>query len=676
MNISHLPGLQIASSFIEVDSPNFRPNCWPPSSDFPVVVDTDGSVISRYGDARWDFSVWQGSNLKIYFGDGQGQGHKVSQDNANLLRQIVAWWLWGYAAVTNPRSLVFKFETVKPLFVLCSQHSIAASQLSNFPDIIKEIASNPKIREKHLITYLNDLMFVSNELGFTILNEKSMSIFVGAVVKRDKIQTAYIPTRLWHYQVSRLKECLDDFIAHKDKIEECYKFCLEAYANNAGGKLSDAFNGLSEKSPFNSARYIGKRQSGQIFYGSFTNTAKKFEIDTLLEKWSNANEVYGVGALSSYMSLISFVGLAYTLNFSLMRVEEGNRLRADCFEVEIDPLGNDIYLIRGATTKTLEDNNARWIVSPSVQVAIESMVSIASLRMLAAQENPYASLPKEFIDNPVLQCTSHEPWIPKNPSQIKNLFRNARKYSEALKIWPKLFDENELRITEKDLEMANRLTSGLDPEKYSVGKVWPLAWHQLRRTGAVNMLASGLVSEFSVQYQLKHASRAMSQYYGQNYYKLKEPLNDEARSFYLREMYESIVRDLKELQADHYISPHTEKRKEQLLSEISEKDHKQLLAAAKTGKVSYRETFLGGCANLGPPCPLGGISNISSCMGFGDEKPCKSALIDKEKLPMINQLKDVLSNQINVVEVGTPLYESLQAQLESAERAIHVIHRS
>lgn len=676
MNTSNLPGLQIASSFIEADSPNFRPNCWPPSPDFPVVVDTDGSVISRYGDTRWDFSVWHGSNLKIYFGDGQGQGHKLSQDNSNLLRQIVAWWLWGYGAVTKPTSLLFKFSTIKPLFVICSQHNISATQLSEFPDIIREIASLPTTRENHLITYLNDLMFISKEMGFTILNKKGMEVFVSAVVKRDKIQTAYIPTRLWHYQVNRLKECLDDFIAHKDKIEECYKFCLEAYANNAGGKLSDAFEGLLEKSPFNSARYIGKRPSGQIFYGSFDNIAKRFEIDTLLKKWSNANEVYSVGALSSYMSLVSLVGLAYTLNFSLMRVEECNRLRSDCFEVEVDPLGTEIYLIRGSTTKTLEDNNARWIVSPSVKTAIDAMVSIASLRMLAAQENPYVSLPKELIDNPVLQCTSHEPWVPKRASQNKNSFKNARTYTESLKTWPKLFDENELRITEKDLEMANRLTNGLDPEKYSVGKVWPLAWHQLRRTGAVNMLASGLVSEFSVQYQLKHASRAMSQYYGQNYYKLKEPLNEKARSFYLREMYESIVRDLKELQADHYVSPHTEKRKEQLLSEISEKDHKQLLAAAKSGKVSYRETFLGGCANLGPPCPLGGISNISSCMGFGDEKPCKSALIDKEKLPMINQLKDVLSSQINVVEIGTPLHESLQAQLESAERAIHVIHRS
>lgn len=297
-------------------------------------------------------------------------------------------------------------------------------------------------------------MFISKEIGFNILDEKGMSIFVSAVVKRDKIQTAYIPTRLWHYQVKRLKECLDDFIAHKDKIEECYKFCLEAYANNAGGKLSHAFNGLSEKSPFNSARYIGKRPSGQIFYGSFANTAKTFEIDTLLKKWGNADEVFGIGTLSSYMSLISFVGLAYTLNFSLMRVEECNRLRADCFEVEVDPLGTEIYLIRGATTKTLEDSHARWIVSPSVKIAIDAMVSIASLRMLAAQENPYANLPKEFIDNPVLQCTSHEPWISKNASQSKNLFKTPRRYIESLKLWPKLFDENELRITEKDLEMA------------------------------------------------------------------------------------------------------------------------------------------------------------------------------------------------------------------------------
>jgi hypothetical protein len=70
---------------------------------------------------------------------------------------------------------------------------------------------------------------------------------------------------------------------------------------------------------------------------------------------------------------------------------------------------------------------------------------------------------------------------------------------------------------------------------------------------------------------------------------------------------------------------------------------------------------------------LGGISNISACMGFGEEKSCKSALLDKEKLPIINQLREVVSIQINEAEEGSPMHESLQAQLESAERAINVI---
>jgi len=63
-------------------------------------------------------------------------------------------------------------------------------------------------------------------------------------------------------------------------------------------------------------------------------------------------------------------------------------------------------------------------------------------------------------------------------------------------------------------------------------------------------------------------------------------------------------------------------------------------------------------------------------MGFGEEKPCKSALLDKGKLPMINQLREVVSIQINEAEEWSPMYESLQAQLESAERAINVIQNT
>lgn len=110
-----------------------------------------------------------------------------------------------------------------------------------------------------------------------------------------------------------------------------------------------------------------------------------------------------------------------------------------------------------------------------------------------------------------------------------------------------------------------------------------------------------------------------------------------------------------------------------ILNEITEKDHAQLVNAAKAGNISYRETFLGGCANSGPPCPFGGISNISSCMGYGTKRPCASAILDKEKLSEIKKLKDTISAQLVGAEEGSPMYESLQAQLESVERAINVI---
>lgn len=674
MNVAELPGLQIESSIVKTNSVNFRPSSWPPPDDFPVIIDAAGQVVSRYSDVRWDLSPWAGYTLTIHFGDGPGQGRKVSHENALILRQIVAWWLWGSGAVRSASSLVHKFESMKPLFVACTDHGILASELYKFPNVIKEAANYYSSRGYRVISYLNSLSFANDKLGLTILDQEGMKTFSETLPDVSETQTAYIPVRIWHYQVSRLRECLDDFLSHQKAIEACYHFCLQAYTTNAGGRLSSAFGGLGDNSPFNVKRALGKQKSGKVFYGAFEETAKRYKIDELLQKWCGIGVKLELKNLSSYLSLVSSVGLAYILNFSLMRVSEGGKLRADCYEVETDPIGENIHLLKGVTTKTIADDDARWIVSPTVKLAIDAMTSVARMRLKAAVENPNIELSEDDIANPVLQSLPHEPWNGR-PSSSKGSkkFKKIRTYADIWNTWPKLFDARQMTITEADFELANRMTFGLEPEKFSVGNIWPISWHQLRRTGAVNMLASGLVNEASLQYQLKHASRAMSQYYGKNFYRLAEPLNEEARGYYLREMYLAMVREFKSLQADHYVSPHGDKRKDQLLHEIAEKDHTQLVKAAKAGNISYRETFLGGCANSGPPCPLGGISNISSCMGFGLKKPCASAILDKEKLPKIQALKDVISVQLINATKGSPMYESLQAQLESAERAINVI---
>lgn len=674
MILAELPGLNIDAPTTTPDAPNFKPNRWPPPADFPVVIDENQNVVSRYGDVRWDLTPWAGTTLTMFFGDGPGLGSRVSPENAALLRQVVAWWLWGVSRMRSPRALVAKFETLKPLFVACTNNNILASDLYRFPRVIKALPNFYGSKGERLINYLTELNYAKDVLGFTILDAKGLVLLSQCLPDREEAQTAYIPTRIWSYQVTRLRECIDDYISNKENLEACYKFCLDAVAANAGGNLADAFGGLGVNTPFNGARPKGARACGKVYYGSFRETAERYKVDWLLDKWCNTENKFTPGTLSSFFNLVSIAGLAYTLNFTLMRIDEGAKLRADCYEVERDEFGDDIHLIKGVTTKTVQDGNARWIVSPTVQPVIAAMIQIAHLRLIPALANPYTQLSDEDISNPLLQSFTFEPWS--SNRSIKNStkkYKKQRTYADIWHTWPKLFDANAMTITEADFELANRMTFGLDPEKFAIGKVWPIAWHQLRRTGAVNMLASGLVTEASLQYQLKHASRAMSQYYGKNFYRLKEPLNDEAKGYYLREMYQTMVREFTDLQSDQYLSPHGQKRKEQLLEEISEKDHQQLISAAKSGRISYRQTFLGGCAKSGPPCPLGGISNISACMGFGGSSPCASALLDKAKLPLIQQLKATINLQLQGAEVDSPLHESLQAQLESAERAIHVI---
>lgn len=655
MTLPNLPGLSILDTSVNSDALNFRPNTWPPEYDFPVVIDSEGNVISRYSDVRWDLSPWHKSNLTIYFGDGPGNGHKISKENADLLRLIMAWWLWGPKEPITAKSLAGKFASIKHFFVTCSKYNICVSDLSKHPKIIKEIALSGKFGRRHIITYLHDISFHADNLGFTILDSNGMKIFIENFKLNESTQTAYIPARIWSYQLLRLKECLDDYLQNKERFAKLFKHCLLAY------DLAD----------FDSIKKPKKtiETTSQCIKGIATD----FGVYHILEKWVVNNNKCNRNTLSSYLSLINFCGTAYIINFSLMRVSECSRLRADCLEVEIDETGSEIYLVKGITTKTTKDQDARWIVPSLVKNAISAMNSVTKLRLIAAKYNSNLKLKKEFLENPTLQCHCYEPWRIQL-SDTSTEYITARTYREVYINYPKLFDKNTMRITEEDLDTAHRLTANLDPKLYDVGKIWPIAWHQLRRTGAVNMLASGLVSEFSLQYQLKHASLVMSRYYGQNYYKLKAPLNSEVRNLYLREMYESIARDFVELQSDNHISPHGDKRKAQILSEITEKDHKQLIESAKKGKISYRETFLGGCANQGPPCPYGGISNISSCMGFDIISPCDSVIIDKNKLPVINQLKDNLQIQLINTDDGSPLYQSLKAQLESAKRAINVIN--
>ena len=653
-------------------SSDHRPPSWPPPPDFPVVVDALGAPVSLYSDAIWDFTLWARKPAKLQFDTPSRKlGTTLCDTNADLLRQIAAWWLWGPHNWTL-KTFLSKIWRFRPVLDLCSRESIAASDLWRFPRVLDELPS--VLSPSSSIDVLAQLHLIyehREELGFFILDREGLRRLSAALPRHISQQTPYIPPRIWAYQVNRLRTFLDEFHAHKEQLDACYSHCLSAYAEHYDSierafRLEKAERGAS---PF-SARTKRER---------FSEIAARFGVDELLRRWllgpSESLDKSGrsVSTLSAYFSMVGKVGIAYILNHTMMRIEEAWSLRCDCLNVEHDERFGDFYTICGPTTKTIEDSDARWVASPSVEMAVNAMAYVSRLRAASAAADPGRVATAADLSNPHLLTAHYEPWAnarhSAHPISVRHTYPS---YKAIIETYPKLFDPEQLRIRFDDLSIARSITPTLDSEIFKVGNVWPLAWHQLRRTGAVNLQATG-VSDASIQYQLKHAARAMSLYYGQGYSRVR--LNERTRATYIRTMYETLSAQLIEVDSNRFLSPFGNSHRDNVLKLVTSRDHKQLVDAARDGNIAWRETLLGVCTHRGP-CEYGGIDHVSRC-GGGDGRPaCADLLIDRTKKDRIRRLSETIAVRLLDAPEGSPYKASLEAQKRSVETALNVIAHS
>lgn len=667
-------GLGLIVDWITQESRFFRPTCWPPARDWVVSEDRDGRVISRWGYPIWDFSHIAGKPFKLNFGDGPVKADMaIDPANADLLRIIVTWLLWGHPSVKTLSNLSQAFQSVRPIIALCSKNGVLASDLMRFPKVFEQVPSviAPSAYST-TITRLHRLLDAQEKLGFSLVNTEGLKRLALADPGHENVQTAYIPPRIWTYQITRLRECLEDYLQHRQSIENCYNFCLDAYTHNCGTLSNSLTTKLNQsRQPFTAKNTA--RTSTLLFYGPFQLTAERFEIHKLLGKWlDGCDDRIELRKLSSYLSLIQWAGLAYIANFTLQRVQEVAKLRTDCLQFENDERLGRIPIICGETTKTIQDSDARWPTSPSVQIAIEAMSHVTHLRMRCIRAHPLISSSPDELHNPYLFTKSFEPWSPKPKRRHYSFNRPVSDYQAvANKMFPKLFDTQELTITEADLQLARMLTPNLPESEFAVGLVWPLAWHQLRRTGAVNMFASGMLSDSSMQFLMKHSSRLMPLYYGRGYTKLH--LNEEVEGLVTTTMYEVMAKSMLTAMGDRFLSPRSVDQKQAIVVNlIGNKDAKALARAALRGEVYYRETRLGACTSR-TLCSYGGIESISRCAGGDGKKPCTDVLYDRAKTPTIEKDLERVNQELKRLPAGSPRHKALLMERQGLENFLNVV---
>src|SRR5699024_10240397 len=105
------------------------------------------------------------------------------------LRQIAAWWIWGPDAVKTAKSLVRKFALIKPLFWVCTDHGILATEIYKYPEIIDKLASQYLTRKATFIPCLVELFLAKDYLGFVLINEEGMTNLSNMLYVKESTQT-------------------------------------------------------------------------------------------------------------------------------------------------------------------------------------------------------------------------------------------------------------------------------------------------------------------------------------------------------------------------------------------------------------------------------------------------------------------------------------------------------
>ncbi|MBZ4038080.1 hypothetical protein [Novilysobacter selenitireducens] len=632
-----------------------------------MFVDEDGKT-TYWGDSRWQIGH---VTLNFGYGPASSTSLGLTPTNGDLLKQCMAWFIWGNRRAISCNTLSAYFTQLKYIFSACSQLAvpIAAHHMGRFFNTIEaELAAaiRPSNREG-TIARLHELWQASEWLGFTLLEPPQIARLRELVPVHEGQQHHFIPPRIWAYQAARMQAFLEDFIAHKLEFEALFQEITGAYRENFISLANAAKTKRPGRNPGRQAESI----SGCVYLGSFYDMAQRHGVAEVLARWmfspgrslaSLPSIQVSVKLLAHYFNAVGLVGTSYLQCFSGIRTGEAMLLRSTCLAIESDAVLGDIHILNGETTKTIQEPDARWMVASTAAVAVEAMTAVARWRTDIATE--LGDIPLKEVDhvNPFLVQRMYEPWA---SSSLKVAAPSKRPNGYNIANWrtkvPGLFEVQALRITAEDEAYVRRFSANADVTRYGRGCIWHFTSHQYRRTIQVMMAASGVSLE-SRQQQLKHLASSQSAYYAKGFENLR--LNRNFGDELISTRYELVSVEAGLLHGPEYVSPHGEARKSELLRFFDVSSRDEIAKAQKKGLLTVKQTVLGICTKS--YCEYGGHDNYVHCPN------CVDGLMDKRKRGHMHQEGRTIAARLIDIPAGTPLRSALEARSKAVERFMDV----
>lgn len=636
---------------------------FPPPDDFPVCTSKRGVILARFEDNSWPMQEWLGKVYTFRFGreSTSTMSPWLSEQESYFFKLIMVLIMWVDPGGLKPSTLQSRYGKLRTMFKFCAENGISVSEFYKFPHLVSSFTLLVGPLASQYISVLRMIYNYRDLLGFKVLTLQQIGDLFVAGKSRASRQTPYIPSRISQVHLLRSLELMDDYNKHADSFEKLYRSVWSAYVDNNGAPTT-----WHQKlvGPFNKTAIV----SGGQYFGKFVRAAEKFGVKDVLMKWMSRRPGGCVRidliSFSSFLSCVVLAGSTSIASLSAMRKEEINKLRADCFEARETDLGK-VYYLSGGTTKSIHDDDARWITCEDTLKAVAAMASIARLRMQAAVELGVDHSSDE-VSNPYLISRAYEPWSKEwgRDRSIQTSLRKAISASSLYRDCPILFLPGDTIITKEDFDEALKANPDLKIKRFAVGERWSFAFHQFRRTLMVNASLSNLVSPQSMQYQLKHLYLSMQMYYGQNYSGLA--FNSKAKEEFIETSYEMMANRVVELKSPKFVSTISSLHKERAISYYDGKTVKQLTKMARQGQMSVKETIMGICLNT-EPCEFGSADFVLGC------NECTSGLASKDNLPLIQRVDDRLRSQLDAAKEDGPRKDALKAQYEFTQKLINVV---
>lgn len=606
-------------------------------AEMPVSYDTAGGVASRFGDLSWDLSSMStdgtsAKTLHFHGADGASTSHLTL-----LIREQHKALMWLHMDAGKTRAWVTLRNTNLALTAWCEKaadRGVDLYTLLTNPVWITEGSQDMNTNYVNLTsTALKTLWRHRQQLGAPAdlrLQQLRDALNEEASSRPETQQTPLIPSRVYCAILAALGDRMS-------LIEHELDALLDAYAQTrAASRETPASATTDHRQTFEAKRQFNLVESMKRFG---YEPAPGVALDKFI-----------AGQLAERQMALMLLVAAYTG----MRVGEISILPLEDVLVEFEHMGSTHYELQGFTHKLHKGvkRPTSWITSHQGAGAV-----LLAQRIAQVIEQQHRKPPKTGQQALLFPSTQN----PYKSMSNETTHGSLDRLREAL--CPV--------IEQSDIDELDRLelARGWARDDIVVGKIWPLAFHQLRRSLAVYAHRSGMVSLPALKAQLQHITQEMSAYYADGFSRAVNLVFDKkhfshewnaakAESSYFAYAFGVLFSD------EDLLGQGVQR----MANTVESRSRQDTLRLFGENKLAYRETPLGGCVST-EVCKTDPLEPIPyHCL----ETNCVNQVVFGKRLNHVIKFQEVAVATLERDEAGSAEHRlearHLEVLLKASER--------